>query len=102
MTNIILITGATSGFGKAIAEKFAAAKWNCIITGRRAEKLNVFAEELQIKYGIQTLPLVFDVQNREQVFSETKGPTKPDLGLCCTQPCLLSSLFILRNTNSKP
>lgn len=69
MTNIILITGATSGFGKAIAEKFAAAKWNCIITGRRAEKLNVFAEELQIKYGIQTLPLVFDVQNREQVFS---------------------------------
>jgi len=68
MTNIILITGATSGFGKAIAEKFAAAKWNCIITGRRAEKLNVFAEELQIKYGIQTLPLVFDVQNREQVF----------------------------------
>lgn len=69
MTNIILITGATSGFGKAIAEKFAAAKWNCIITGRRANRLNAFAEELQNKYGIQTLPLVFDVQNREQVFS---------------------------------
>ncbi len=32
MNNIILITGATSGFGKAIAEKFAANKWNCIIT----------------------------------------------------------------------
>ncbi len=69
MTNIILITGATSGFGKAIAEKFAAAKWNCIITGRREDRLQALSEELQNKYGIQTLPLVFDVQNREQVFS---------------------------------
>ncbi len=69
MTHIILITGATSGFGKAIAEKFAAAKWNCIITGRREDRLNAFAEELKNKYGIQTLPLVFDVQDRTQVFS---------------------------------
>ena len=69
MTHIILITGATSGFGKAIAEKFAAAKWNCIITGRREDRLHAFAEELQNMYGIQTLPLVFDVQDRTQVFS---------------------------------
>ena len=69
MTHIILITGATSGFGKAIAEKFAAAKWNCIITGRREDRLNAFAEELKNKYGIQSLPLVFDVQDRTQVFS---------------------------------
>lgn len=67
MQKIILITGATSGFGKAIAEKFAAAKWNCILTGRRKEKLLAIAEELTSKYGIQTLPLVFDVQNREAV-----------------------------------
>lgn len=69
MTKIILITGATSGFGKAMAEKFAAAKWNCILTGRRADRLHAFAEELQTKHGIEALPLVFDVQNRAEVFS---------------------------------
>ena len=30
---IALITGATSGFGKAMAEKFAANKYDVIITG---------------------------------------------------------------------
>lgn len=68
MNKIILITGATSGFGKAMAEKFAAAKWNCILTGRRSDRLQKLAEELKIKNGIQTLPLVFDVQNRKEVF----------------------------------
>jgi hypothetical protein len=69
MNNIILITGATSGFGKAMAEKFAAAQWNCILTGRRAGRLHAFAKELQITHGIQTLPLVFDVQHRDEVFT---------------------------------
>ena len=68
MNNIILITGATSGFGKAIAEKFASNGWNCIITGRRKEKLFSFADELKSKYNIKLLPLVFDVQKRKEVF----------------------------------
>lgn len=69
MNNIIFITGATSGFGKAIAEKFAAAKWNCIITGRRKDRLYELQSELSSKYQVNVLPLVFDVQNREEVFS---------------------------------
>jgi len=69
MNNIIFITGATSGFGKAIAEKFAAAKWNCIITGRRKDRLDELQSELSSKYQVNVLPLVFDVQNREEVFS---------------------------------
>ena len=68
MNNIILITGTTSGFGKAIAEKFASNGWNCIITGRRKEKLFSFADELKSKYNIKLLPLVFDVQKRKEVF----------------------------------
>lgn len=70
MQKIILITGATSGFGKAIAEKFAAEKWNCIITGRRKEKLEALALKLQNEYGVKVLPLVFDVQDREAVFEK--------------------------------
>ena len=69
MDKIILITGATSGFGKAMAEKFAAGGWNCIITGRRADRLDALAKELQSQYTIQTLSLVFDVQDREAVFT---------------------------------
>ncbi|MBL7759244.1 MAG: SDR family NAD(P)-dependent oxidoreductase [Sediminibacterium sp.] len=67
MSKTILITGASSGFGKAIAEKFAAAGWNCIITGRRAERLNELASTLSNHYSIRVLPLVFDVQDREAV-----------------------------------
>jgi 3-hydroxy acid dehydrogenase/malonic semialdehyde reductase len=68
MNKIILITGATSGFGKAMAEKFAEAGWNCIITGRRADRLEILAAELQKKFNTQTLSLVFDVQDRNAVF----------------------------------
>ncbi len=69
MDQIILITGATSGFGKAIAEKFASNQWNCIITGRRKDRLEAIAKELKEKYKIKVLPLVFDVQSREEVMS---------------------------------
>jgi len=68
MSKIILITGASSGFGKAIAEKFAAGGWNLILTARRKEKLEAVAANLEQKYNIKTLSLVFDIQNKEAVF----------------------------------
>lgn len=69
MNKTILITGATSGFGKAIAEKFAAEKWNCIITGRRKEKLEELAHALSSNNTIKILPLVFDVTKKDAVFA---------------------------------
>ena len=51
-----------------MAHKFANAKYNCIITGRRAEKLTEVAKELTEGYGIKVLPLVFDVQDKKAVF----------------------------------
>jgi len=70
MNKIILITGATSGFGKALAEKFASEKWNCIITGRRADRLHALADELRNKYDSRVLSLVFDVQQKDEVFNQ--------------------------------
>lgn len=67
MNKIVLITGATSGFGKSIAEKFAAGKWNCIITGRRADKLHLLADELRSTHHVRVLSLVFDVRNKTEV-----------------------------------
>ena len=65
MSKIILVTGASSGFGKAIAEKFAAGGWNLILTARREEKLAEVASSIEKKYGVKTLSLVFDIQNRK-------------------------------------
>ena len=68
MSKIILITGASSGFGKAIAEKFAAGGWNIILTARRKDKLEAVAKEIENKFGVKTLSLVFDIQDKKAVF----------------------------------
>lgn len=68
MAKTVLITGATSGFGKATAEKFAAAGFNLIITGRRAERLAELTQHLETKYSIKVLSLTFDVQQRAECF----------------------------------
>ncbi len=46
MTSTILITGATSGFGRATAQRFVDAGWRVIATGRRAERLDALADAL--------------------------------------------------------
>ena len=77
MSKIILITGASSGFGKATATKFAAGGWNLILTGRRKEKLDELAKALEANYGIKTLSLVFDVQDKKAVFDNLQNlPTE--------------------------
>ncbi|TAG13462.1 MAG: SDR family NAD(P)-dependent oxidoreductase [Sphingobacteriia bacterium] len=63
----IFITGATAGFGKATATQFAAAGWNCIITGRREDRLRILADELMKQYPIKVFTLCFDIQDRNAV-----------------------------------
>lgn len=67
MKRIALITGATSGIGKATAEKFAQNNIDLIITGRRNERLISLAKELTDKYNIKIKTLNFDVRDNEQV-----------------------------------
>lgn len=69
MSKIVLVTGATSGFGEAIARKFAENKCNVIITGRRAERLEKLKDELTNKFSVQVLPLAFDVQDKKSCFA---------------------------------
>lgn len=77
MSKIILVTGASSGFGKAIATKFAAGGWNVILTARRKEKLEELSKALESNYGIKTLSLIFDVQDKKAVFDNLQNlPTE--------------------------
>jgi hypothetical protein len=73
MNRIVFITGATSGFGKSIAEKFAASGDHLIITGRRKDRLDKLTRDLQKEFGIKVLPLNFDVRDRETVFRELQN-----------------------------
>lgn len=61
----VLITGATSGFGKAAAMRFAQAGWSLILTGRREERLKALEEELSKQVPVLTLTL--DVRDSDAV-----------------------------------
>jgi 3-hydroxy acid dehydrogenase / malonic semialdehyde reductase len=67
MAKTIMITGATSGFGKATAIRFAKNGYNIIITGRRKERLYELEKELLSFGKIKVLSLIFDVRKREEV-----------------------------------
>ncbi len=69
MSKKILITGASSGFGKAMAYRFAKDGWNLVITGRRADRLKELSDEITKSYKVDVSVKVFDVQNRDEVFS---------------------------------
>jgi NADP-dependent 3-hydroxy acid dehydrogenase YdfG len=69
MSKTILITGATSGFGEAMAHVFAAAGNKLIITGRKETLLATLQETLVSKHNATVHTLCFDVQNKEAVFA---------------------------------
>jgi 3-hydroxy acid dehydrogenase / malonic semialdehyde reductase len=66
MDKIIMVTGATAGFGRATAKKFAANGYRIIITGRRKERLAELENELKGD-NAEVLALSFDVRNKDEV-----------------------------------
>lgn len=68
MRKLVFITGATSGFGKACAEIFAANNWNIILNGRRLDRLQEIKTQLEEQYAVDIFLLPFDVQQKDEVF----------------------------------
>ncbi len=66
MGKIALVTGASAGIGRATAKMLARNGYNVIITGRRAERLEQLKNEITSEYGVEVIPLVFDIRSREQ------------------------------------
>ena len=67
MPKIVLITGGTSGIGKACAHLFAQYNYHIIITGRRNPLLQNLKKELENQYSTEVYTLNFDVQDKAAV-----------------------------------
>lgn len=65
--NTALITGATSGIGKATAQLLAKNKFNIVLCGRRKERLEKLQKELSNYTEVTTLQ--FDVRDKDAVLS---------------------------------
>ena len=66
MKRTIIITGGTTGIGKATAYQFAKNGWNVVITSRSEKKGNAFIEEAKNE-GLEMTFFQLDVTNEEQV-----------------------------------
>jgi 3-hydroxy acid dehydrogenase/malonic semialdehyde reductase len=67
---IVLVTGATAGFGTAIARRFAQDQARIVAVGRRRERLEALAGELGKD---RVLPLPLDVRDRSAVLGAIEG-----------------------------
>ena len=67
MEHIVLVTGATSGFGEAIARRFLANGHKVIADGRREERLDALKASLPLEQQKKLLTVALDVCDSETV-----------------------------------
>ena len=62
---IVLITGASGGLGRALADAFAAQQSRVVLSARDQHKLETMAEEME-RSGVQVCALPCDIRQRDQ------------------------------------
>ncbi|ELK44518.1 SDR family oxidoreductase [Halobacillus sp. ACCC02827] len=71
MTNLqkksVIITGASSGIGKAIAHELASNGANVVLAARRSERLKKLADAIESEHGVEAKVVETDVTKREDV-----------------------------------
>src|SRR5689334_3921126 len=70
---VVLITGATSGFGEACANIFAKNGYRLILNGRREGRLQSLKEKLEGAHSTSCYLLPVDIRNRDAVFESVSS-----------------------------
>ncbi|MBM68274.1 MAG: NAD(P)-dependent oxidoreductase [Haliea sp.] len=112
MPNTAFITGATSGFGRACARRFAAAGWNLVLCGRRVDRLDTLQAELETQCAVHSVCL--DVRETPAVQAAVAALPEPfsdvhvlvnnaglALGTAPAQDCDLEQWHRMIDTNIK-
>ncbi len=81
MVQTVLITGATSGIGRACARKYGNAGYRLVLTGRRMDRLSALQKELSGPIDVQAIAM--DVRNRDAVTTaiESLAPDFRDIDI---------------------
>jgi serine 3-dehydrogenase (NADP+) len=78
MTKTVMITGATAGFGAAMARQFAGAGWRVVATGRRAERLQSLVDE----FGADRIAAAaFDMRDAQAMQTALSALPEPFKGI---------------------
>jgi len=62
---LALVTGASAGIGAALARIYASHGYDVALTARRAERLSRLAEEIRLRFGVETLSVPADLADPE-------------------------------------
>ena len=79
MTKTVLITGASSGFGKACAQRFAQSGHRLILLARRADRLDELASQLAAQCEVCVLAV--DITDTPALEHSLKSLNKPFLSI---------------------
>ncbi len=93
----ILVTGASRGIGKALAERFARAGWNVALTARSSGDLLNLSKDIEEKYRVLTKVIVADLSGGDGprlVYEEIKRSGIRLSGLVNNAGCGVSGEFI--------
>ncbi len=112
MNKIIFITGASSGFGRACAYRFAKHGYKLVLTARRTERLKEIEKDLSTKTDICSLTL--DIRERDAVREAIEALPEPfskidvlinnaglALGMEPAHECNLQDWEVMVDTNIK-
>ena len=66
---VAAITGASSGIGKAIANRLAAEGYNLALCARRKQRLAELADKLSLQHGVEVLIQAVDLRDESQILS---------------------------------
>ncbi len=78
--NVAVITGASSGIGKATARRFADEKFDLLLVGRNEPALNELSRDFSFQFGVKVVPLTGDLLFPKQIAGKIRSVVENEFG----------------------